>query len=432
MGHYYFEDLSKYLKLHIIKLNTCDDCNIAKMKRLPHNKQPPRVKRILEAIHSDIIDPINDSITNKRFIITFIDEFSRKSWLFLIRSKSEAPDIIINFLKQLNNIIGNYKIRYFKSDTGREYDNKKVKNFCKDNGIEKIYSPPYNPENNGLAERYNQTIISSTKTILFWTKLSDNFWDFAIQYSNYIYNKIPHSGIGNKIPDEVFYNKKANINHIKVFGCVTYYKNFEQNKQKFQPNSNKGIFLGFSEKRNSYIIMDFEDFKIHHVREIYCEEDEPANISIANKGSNSDLYPSFFEFNFNFNKSYENNKNNKNFNEDSDPNINENNTTNNENISVKINKPESTMIEINKNKNFKNKNASNNQEMQNTNEDPHKNDENNNFLNQKREKNFINKNLNDFEQKISNNSNNNNLNDIQISNILQSTDNILQNESIVY
>ena len=70
--------------------------------------------------------------------------------------------------------------------------------------------------------------------------------------------------------------------------------------------------------------------------------------------------------------------------------------------------------------------------MQNTNEDPHKNDENNNFLNQKREKNFINKNLNDFEQKISNNSNNNNSNDIQISNILQSTDNILQNESIVY
>ena len=169
--------------------------------------------------------PINDSITNKRFIISFIDEFSRKSWLFLIRSKSEAPDIIINFLKQLNNIIDNYKIRYFKSDNGREYDNKKVKNFCKDNGIEKIYSPPYNPENNGLTERYNQTIISSTKTILFWSKLSDNFWDFAIQYSNYIYNKISHSGIGNKIPDEVFYNKKANINHIKVFGCVTYYKN---------------------------------------------------------------------------------------------------------------------------------------------------------------------------------------------------------------
>jgi len=81
-------------------------------------------------------------------------------------------------------------------------------------------------------------------------------------------------------------------------------KTSNKNKQKFKPNSNKGINLGFNEKVNSYIFMDFEDFlKSIMSGKSTAKEDEPANISIVNKGSNSDLYPSFFRIQFYFNKS---------------------------------------------------------------------------------------------------------------------------------
>jgi len=88
--------------------------------------------------------------------------------------------------KFLNNIFKDNNIKYFKSDNDREYNNRKILEFCKNNGIRKIFSPAYNPENNGLAERFNQTIISCAKILLFWSKLSENFWDFAIIYANYL------------------------------------------------------------------------------------------------------------------------------------------------------------------------------------------------------------------------------------------------------
>ena len=82
LGHYYIENLNEYLDIHNIKESECVDCKIAKLKRFQHNKETPKATEILEIIHSDIIRPINDSITGKRFILTVIDEKSHKSWIF--------------------------------------------------------------------------------------------------------------------------------------------------------------------------------------------------------------------------------------------------------------------------------------------------------------------------------------------------------------
>jgi len=111
------------------------------------------------------------------------------------------------------------------SDNTIEYRNKKLTRFCKDKGINKIYSHPYNPENNDLVERFNQTIMSCTKTLLYWSKLFENNWNFTIQYANYLYNKTPHLISEKSIPYEIFFNEKVKIDHIRAFGCIAYYKN---------------------------------------------------------------------------------------------------------------------------------------------------------------------------------------------------------------
>jgi len=168
--------------------------------------------------------------------------------------------------------------------------------YCKQNGIKKIFSPAYNSENNSLAERFNQTIISCAKTLLFWSQLSENFWDFTVNYVNYLYNLIPHSSINNKIQNEVFFKTKSNIKHIKVFGCIAYYKNYNQNKQKFEPNSVKGIFLGVDEDSYSYI-MNYNNFKIYKFQEIYYIENIPANISLSNEALD-ETQNDFFKYDF--------------------------------------------------------------------------------------------------------------------------------------
>jgi len=98
LGKYLKENMEKFLKMHNIKNIFCPDCKISKMKRIPHNKQTPKANEIFEVIHSDIIGPINDSITGMKYIITFMDEKSHKSWIFLMDKKKSAIKIIINFL----------------------------------------------------------------------------------------------------------------------------------------------------------------------------------------------------------------------------------------------------------------------------------------------------------------------------------------------
>ena len=165
LGHYYYNDLNKYLELHNIKDSECLDCKVSKLKRKPHTGKSPSASNILEIIHSDLIGPIRKSITGKKYILTFIDEFSRKAWIYVFHDKAEVPKTIIQFLKYIKNHF-QYNIKYFKTDNDKEYKNKKVENYCKNNGIMKIYSPQYNPQNNGKAERFNYTIIDYAKTVL--------------------------------------------------------------------------------------------------------------------------------------------------------------------------------------------------------------------------------------------------------------------------
>ena len=121
-------------------------------------------------------------------------------------------------------------------------------------------------------------------------------------YASYLYNRTPHQISKNNVPDESFYSHKIKLDHLKTFGCITYYKNYDQNKSKFQNNSCKGIFLGFDEQTYSYIIMDYNNYKLHYVREIHCLEKEPANISLSNAITDKNEYPTFFKFDFNFSK----------------------------------------------------------------------------------------------------------------------------------
>jgi len=282
LGHFYHDDLPKYLRLHNIQEVDCLDCQIAKLKRKPHNGTPPAATRILETIHSDVMGPLSKSITGKRFILTFIDEYSRKAWIYTLKKKSDVPKTVIRFFRYIKNHFDD-NIKFFRTDNGKEYKNKKIENYCLNNGIIKTYSPPYNPQNNGKAERFNYTLENCMRALLRTSKLDYRLWEYAAHYANYLYNITPHKGISNSIPNEKFYEKTVDLKYVKTFGCISYYKDFSQNKRKFDPNGKKGVFLGFNFDTNCYMIMDYYDFKIHLVREAVFDEMKPAELKLPNE-----------------------------------------------------------------------------------------------------------------------------------------------------
>jgi len=280
LGHFYHDNINNYLKLHNIKPVKCFDCKIAKLNRKTHKGETPKATQVLETIHSDVMGPINPmSFTGKKFILTFIDEFSRKSWIFLLVDKKEIPKITINFFMYLENQC-KQRIKRFHTDHGTEYDNKKIIEYCKRNGILKTFSPPHSPQNNGLAERFNYTVVSCARTLLHGAQMDINFWDYAVKYACMLYNITPHKGINKKIPNEVFYNKKVDLKYIKVFGCRASYKDFSQKKGKFESKGRDGVFLGFNNESYCYIIMDLEDLSIHLVNEVTFNEQTPSALKI--------------------------------------------------------------------------------------------------------------------------------------------------------
>jgi len=172
-----------------------------------------------------------------------LDDYSRKCWIYLLKNKSDVYDKFIEFYKLTSNLY-NLPIKTFKSDNGTEYINKNVISFLNNHGISFIHTIPGYPQQNGRAERLNQTLNNCAKTLLNSAKLPLSFWDSAIKCAAFLYNSNPHSSVNFKIPNELFFNKPVDISHFKVFGCKAFFFN-NHKSNKFENNSKQGIFLEY-------------------------------------------------------------------------------------------------------------------------------------------------------------------------------------------
>jgi len=109
-----------------------------------------------------------------------------------------------------------------------------------------LLSEPYTPQQNGRIERLNGVLIDCATYMLEDAKLSKKFWKDAISTDSYLYNRLPHKSINNKIPFEIIYNRPVNYNKLRIFGCKVVLlipKNFQ--KKKFDNNGLPGIFLSY-------------------------------------------------------------------------------------------------------------------------------------------------------------------------------------------
>lgn len=174
-----------------------------------------------------------------------MDDYTRFGWTFFLKSKAE---VFPTFLKW-------YK--YLKTDNGTEYSNSLFDNFCDQNGIFHLYSIPYNPQQNGKAERFQQTLIHCARALLNDSNLHYSFWEDAVSTVNYIHNRLPHKGINYKIPYEFLYNKKVDYSKFRVFGCTAYFFVSKQFRKKFDNTTLPGIFIGYDDiNETAYKIYD--------------------------------------------------------------------------------------------------------------------------------------------------------------------------------
>lgn len=190
------------------EIRNCETCARGKLARLPFNKSKSESKEILNLIHTDIVGPMEvKSIGRAKYLITFVDNYSRKVFVYFTRAKSNAFEIFKNFRAMIENQTDR-KIKILRSDNGGEYESTEFKNYLQANGIIHQTSAAHTPQQNGRAERMNRTIIERAKCLLSDAGLPKCYWAEAVSMAASLINRT-YSSTHRSTPMEKFTNQKV-------------------------------------------------------------------------------------------------------------------------------------------------------------------------------------------------------------------------------
>nr|GFA55414.1 putative ribonuclease H-like domain-containing protein [Tanacetum cinerariifolium] len=156
----------KYHKEHI-----CPSCEQGKSKRASHPPKPvPNLRQRLRLLHMDLCGPMRiASINGKRYILVIVDDYSRYTWVHFLRSKDEAPAVIITFLKTITVLLQSPVI-IIRTDNGTEFKNQVLKVYFDFTGISHQMSSVRTPQQNGEVERRNRTLVEAARTMLIFSR----------------------------------------------------------------------------------------------------------------------------------------------------------------------------------------------------------------------------------------------------------------------
>lgn len=173
------------------------------MTRTPFPAKSTRSTETLEIIHSDVCGPMR-VITKAgyRYFVTFIDDHSRWCEIRFLKSKDQVLDCFRDFVNLVEKQ-RDRKVKCLQSDNGREYVNHDFNGFLNKNVITRRLSVPYNPQQNGVSERKNRTLMETARCLLMQSGLPPSLWGEAVNTANYIRNRCPTSSLNGRTPYEV-------------------------------------------------------------------------------------------------------------------------------------------------------------------------------------------------------------------------------------
>ncbi|GJS92698.1 putative ribonuclease H-like domain-containing protein [Tanacetum coccineum] len=206
----------------------------------------------------------------------------RFSWVFFLRTKDETSGILKDFIRQIKNQL-NQKVKTIRCDNGTEFKNRDIIEFCGSKGIKREYSNARTPQQNGVAERKNRTLIEAARTMLADSFLPNTFWAEAVSTACYVLNRVLVTKPQNKTPYELITGKIPIISYIRPFGCHVTILNTIDHLGKFDGKSDEGFLVGYSLNSKAFRVYNLETKRVEENLHITFLENKP---NVAGKGPN--------------------------------------------------------------------------------------------------------------------------------------------------
>ena len=251
----------------------CSSCLLGKQTRhvFPKATIYRAIKR-LELIHRDLCGPITPCTSaGNKYIFVLIDDFSRYMWTILLKEKGDAFAKFKNF-KALVEKECVEKIQTFRTDRGGEFVSLEFNDFYNTSGIKRHRTAPYTPQQNGVVERRNRTLMEMTRSILKHMCMPNYLWGEAVRHATYLLNRVVTRVIKDKTPYECFRDKKPTIDHIRVFGCIANAKIDKPHLKKLDDRTRVLVHLGTEPGSKAYRLLNPQEKKVVVSRDVVFDE----------------------------------------------------------------------------------------------------------------------------------------------------------------
>ena len=252
--------------------SVCESCVEGKQHKNKFTSSERRAKEPLELVHSDVCGKLKaDSLSGGQYFLTFIDDYTRYIWVYILKHKSEVFARFKEW-KALVEKSTEQKLKFIRTDNGGEYLSIEFQEFLKAEGVKHERTIPKNPEQNGVAERLNQTLVETTRSMLANAKLPKKFWAEALVTASYLCNRSPTKALAGKTPHEAWNGEKPHVHHLRVFGCAAYAHIPNDERKKLDPISKRCILLGYGTEVKGYRLYDPVRCRVIFSRDVVFNE----------------------------------------------------------------------------------------------------------------------------------------------------------------
>ncbi|KAL5753796.1 hypothetical protein ACOSP7_022016 [Xanthoceras sorbifolium] len=250
----------------------CAGCQYGKAHQLPYEESTFKSKKPLELVHSDVFGPVKQpSIGGMRYMVTFIDDFSRYVWVFFMKEKSETFSKFKEFKEVVEGEVEK-KIRCLRTDNGGEYSSGEFSQYLRECQIRHQYTCANTPQQNGVAERKNRHLAEVCRSMLHAKNIPGRFWAEAMRTAAHVINKLPQPRLEFVSPYEKLWDKKPTVSYLRVFGCVCYVFVPDHLRSKIDKKAIRCIFVGYDSQRKGWKCCDPMSGRCYTSRDVVFDE----------------------------------------------------------------------------------------------------------------------------------------------------------------
>jgi hypothetical protein len=267
----------------------CDGCLVGKQRCLPFPAASKfRARQQLELVHTDLCVPITpETPGGKKLFLLVIDDMSRYMWLVLLATKDEAATAIIRLQARAKAEVG-HKLGMLRTDRGGEFMARAFGEYCAGQGIQRHLTASYTPQQNGMVERRNQTVLGMAQCMLKVMGVPGRFWGEAVTTAVFVLNCALMRSLENQTPYEAWYGTKPAVHFLRTFGCVAHVKRTGGHLRKLDDSSTPMVFIGYEPGTKAYRLYNPVTDRVHVSRDVVFKEGNAWNWNQGGAKTNID------------------------------------------------------------------------------------------------------------------------------------------------